>query len=37
MTDLAERLPIGVRKLQPTCQLCLEDTVLGAQVLIPRQ
>jgi hypothetical protein len=37
MTDLAERLSLGVRELQPTPQLRLEDTVLGCQVFIPRQ
>jgi hypothetical protein len=37
MTDLAERAALGVRELQPTCQLCLEDTVLGGQILAPRQ
>jgi hypothetical protein len=37
MTDLAEHAPLGVRKLQPTNQLRLEDAVLGGQIFIPRQ
>src|ERR1700730_4648516 len=37
MTDLAERLSLGVREFQPPPQLRLEDAVLGRQVFIPRQ
>jgi hypothetical protein len=37
MTDLAEHASLGVRQLQPTVQLRLEDAVLSRQVLVPRQ
>ena len=37
MTDLAEHASLGVRKLQPTSQLHLEDAVLGGQIFVPRQ
>jgi hypothetical protein len=37
MTDLAEHASRGVRKLQPTIQLHLEDAVLGGQIFVPRQ
>jgi hypothetical protein len=37
MTDLAERASLGVRELQPTCQLRLDDAVLGGQIFIPGQ
>jgi hypothetical protein len=37
MTDLAEHASLGVRKLQPTIQLHLEDAVLGGQIFVPRQ
>src|SRR6202022_2856528 len=36
MTDLAERLSLGVREFQPPPQLRLEEPVLGRQVFIPR-
>ena len=37
MTDLAECASLGVRELQPTIQLRLEDAVLGVQIFVPRQ
>ena len=37
MTDLAEHASLGVRKLEPTIQLHLEDAVLGGQIFVPRQ
>ncbi len=37
MTDLAQHASLGVRELQPTFQLRLEDAVLGSQVFVPRQ
>ena len=37
MTDLAERASLGVRQLQPTSQLRLEDAVLGGQIFVPPQ
>jgi hypothetical protein len=37
MTDLTEHPSLGVRKLQPTIQLYLENAVLGGQVFVPRQ
>jgi hypothetical protein len=35
MTDLAEHASLGVRELQTTFQLHLEDAVLGNQVFVP--
>lgn len=37
MTDLAQHASLGIRQLQPTFQLRLEDAVLGSQVFVPRQ
>lgn len=37
MTDLAEHASLGVRQLQPTVQLRLEDAVLRGQVFVRRQ
>ena len=37
MTDLAERDPLGVRELQSTFQLGLQDAVFGGQIFVPRQ
>jgi hypothetical protein len=37
MTDLAEHASLGVRELQPTFQLRLEDAVLDGKILVPRQ
>ena len=37
MTDLAERLSLGVRELQSTFQLSLHDAVFGNQIFVPRQ
>jgi hypothetical protein len=37
MTDLAERGPLGVRELQSTFQLGLQDAVFGGQIFVPRQ
>jgi hypothetical protein len=37
MTDLTEHAALGVRELQPTAQLRLEDAVLSGQIFVPRQ
>jgi hypothetical protein len=37
MTDLAERASLGIRELQSTLQLSLDDAVLGGQIFVPRQ
>ena len=37
MTDLPESGSLGVRKLQPSFQLGLQDAVFGCQILIPKQ
>src|SRR5207248_2400790 len=37
MTDLAERGPLGVRELQSTFQLALQDAGFGGQIFVPRQ
>ena len=37
MTDLAERASLGVRKLQPSIQLGLQDAIFGGQIFVPRQ
>jgi hypothetical protein len=35
ITDLAEHASLGVRELQPTFQLRLDDVVLGGQIFTP--
>src|SRR6476620_6143213 len=37
MADLAERGSLGVRELQSTFQLRLQDEVFGGQIIVPRQ
>ena len=37
MTDLAERGSLGVRELQPSFELGLQDAVFGGQILVPCQ
>ena len=37
MTDLAERGSLGVRELQSTLLLGLQDAVFGGQIFVPRQ
>jgi hypothetical protein len=37
MTDLAERGSLGVRELQPSLQLGLQDAIFGGQIFVPRQ
>jgi len=37
MTDLAERGSLGVRELEPSFQLGLQDPVFGGQIFVPRQ
>ena len=37
MADLAERGSLGVRELESTFQLGLEDPVFGGQIFVPRQ
>ena len=37
MTNLAERGSLGVRELEPSFQLGLQDAVFGGQIFVPRQ
>jgi hypothetical protein len=37
MTDLAEQRSLGVRELQSSLQLGLQDAVFGGQIFVPPQ
>jgi hypothetical protein len=37
MTNFAERGSLGIRQLQPTFQLGLQDAVFGSQIFVSRQ
>src|SRR5262245_14307053 len=37
MTNLAERGSLGVRELEPSFELGLQDAVFGGQIFVPRQ
>jgi hypothetical protein len=37
VTDLAEGGSLGIRELQSTFQLGLQDAVFGGQIFVPRQ
>jgi hypothetical protein len=37
MSDLAERGSLGVRELQSTIQLALQDAIFGGRIFVSRQ